>query len=1066
MKQPTPKIDPRTAGDISRQVVEMLSQKNESGSNNANFERFQPEEGTSGAVISIFARFAELITDRLNRVPEKNFLAFMDLLGASLMPPASARAPLTFSLAEAATGGAVVRAGTQVAAIAMKGEKEPAVFETEREFVATSSRLAAAFTRNPNGDSYADHSRLLPESSEAGNADAIFGAAIPNEHSLYFAHDGIFNHPGDADVLNIQFTLSTPSTPGQDRLNVAWDGWNEEREDWVEKQKNPVINNTPVDLKALTPSPAMVIGGIEKRWLRCRLIDPITPDRTPAVVSAVALDATFKRESRAIENAFTNGFPIDVNRAFYPFGESPVPGDAFYLRLDKEFAERGCVVTLDLTLSMVGQEPTKDKPRNAKVKWEFWNGSRWTTIAGLTDNTGNLTSSNVVTFPFPEGSVSNIVNGAEGFWLRARLDADASYGPGAELKVEKGSDDKYSYKSIAAAAPRIGAMTVSYVTTLRGKRPEAIVACNDFTYEKIGDGSFTPFRSLKWNWRGAWNASLPYAIDDTVSNNGVSWIAKKDNRNTTPVEGATWLRLNPEAAWNSTANFLAGDVVSNNGLSWIAKRNNRNVTPVTGDDWILVERPAFYLGFELPAGVSSFPNSNISLYVSAIGEKKSDDRPEVEWQYSTGPGETGWASLAVLDSTADFTQSGVVEFLPPKDFASRSEFGRPLYWVRAVLMNGKYISDPQVSALLLNTVMARHATRIENEVLGSSDGSKNQTFQTALVPVLGGQQLEVRELEVPSTIEQDAIRKDAGADAISIIADQAGRPLEVWVRWTEAPDFYASGPRDRHYVLDHLAGKAQFGDGISGMIPPTGRAGIRMRSYRTGGGNAGNKPVGAITELRTTVPYVQRVTNYIAASGGAEAETYESLLERMPRTIRHSGRAVTYEDYEDLAMLASPEVARARCVRFYRAKDAGAVSLLVVPRSADAKPVPSLEMKRRVQDFIAQRNPPPVQLTVAGPEYVEVSVIVDIAPDSLEDANELKLVVPERITRFLHPLVGGFEGEGWGFGRKPHLSDLYYLIEAIPGVDHITSLVMKMSGDVISERNLIASGRHEVSCKL
>ncbi|HXU35000.1 MAG TPA: hypothetical protein VN937_01465, partial [Blastocatellia bacterium] len=78
----------------------------------------------------------------------------------------------------------------------------------------------------------------------------------------------------------------------------------------------------------------------------------------------------------------------------------------------------------------------------------------------------------------------------------------------------------------------------------------------------------------------------------------------------------------------------------------------------------------------------------------------------------------------------------------------------------------------------------------------------------------------------------------------------------------------------------------------------------------------------------------------------------------------------------------------------------------------------------------------------------------------------LKQDVPERISRFLHPLVGGFEGEGWDFGRKPHLSDLYYLIEAIPGVDHITSLVMNMTGDVDSERNLIASGSHEVTCRL
>jgi hypothetical protein len=1060
LKQPTPKIDPRTARDIFSQVVELLNQKNEGGSNEAKRGALPLEQGTSGALIRIFARFSELITDRLNRVPEKNFLAFLDLLGASLMPPTSARAPLTFSLAEAASGGAIVRAGTRVAAVAMKGEKEPVVFETERELVVTSSRLVAAYTRDPASDRYADHILLLPQSSASGIQETVFQAGRPIEHILYFADDRIFNHPGVTEILNIQFTLSA-----QGALNVAWDGWDEESGKWVEKRGKPITNDIPIDLKSLTPSPPMVTGGIEKRWLRCRLIDPISPDQRLPVVSAITLDAKFKRGDKAIENAFTNGFPIDVNRAFYPFGESPAPGDALYLRLDGDFAERGCIVTIALTLSMVGQEPPRDKLGNAKVKWEFWNGSRWTTVADVKDNTANLTSSNSVTFPFPEESMSNSVNGVEGYWVRARLETNTSYGPGAEIKVEKTADDKYSYRSIPAAAPRIGSMTGSYVTTLKGKPPEAVVVYNDFTYQKIGEGSFTPFKSLKWNWRGEWDANSGYVMDDVVGKDGLSWIAKKDNKNAIPVEGDNWSRLNLEAPWNSTTSYVTGDVVSSNGLSWIAKRKSTNVTPVRGDDWRLVNRPEFYLGFEPPAGLSTFPNSNISLYVSSIAEKKSDDRAEVEWQYSTGPGETGWTSLAVVDSTADFTQSGLLEFLPPKDFAPRSEFGLPLFWARAVLRAGNYTSEPQISALLPNTVMARHATRIENEVLGSSDGSKNQTFQTALAPVLKGQQLEVRELEVPSTTEQAAIRREAGNDAISIVADQTGRPLEVWVRWTEAPDFYASGPRDRHYVLDPLAGKAKFGDGISGMIPPMASGNIRMLSYRTGGGVGGNKPARAITELRTTVPYVQSVTNYIAASGGAEAETYESLLERMPRTIRHSGRAVTYEDYEDLAMLASPEVARARCVRFYDAKNIGAVSLLVVPRSGDPKPVPSVEMKKRVLEFIEQRNPPLVQLTVSEPEYVEVSVAVDIAPTTLEDANELKLVVPEKISRFLHPLMGGFEGEGWGFGRKPYLSDLYYLIEAIPGVDHINSLVMKMNGEVKSERQLIASGRHEVSCK-
>src|SRR5437763_17095796 len=46
----------------------------------------------------IFARLLELALERLNRVPEKNLLAFLDSLGVSLLPPSPARVPLTFGL--------------------------------------------------------------------------------------------------------------------------------------------------------------------------------------------------------------------------------------------------------------------------------------------------------------------------------------------------------------------------------------------------------------------------------------------------------------------------------------------------------------------------------------------------------------------------------------------------------------------------------------------------------------------------------------------------------------------------------------------------------------------------------------------------------------------------------------------------------------------------------------------------------------------------------------------------------------------------------------------------------
>jgi predicted phage baseplate assembly protein len=396
---------------------------------------------------------------------------------------------------------------------------------------------------------------------------------------------------------------------------------------------------------------------------------------------------------------------------------------------------------------------------------------------------------------------------------------------------------------------------------------------------------------------------------------------------------------------------------------------------------------------------------------------------------------------------------------------------------------GAYVLAPRLCRILLNTTTALQTVTMRNEILGSSDGSGAQKFRSTRTPILLGQRLEVREPEMPAAAELEVITREEGADAITLIPDAAGRPREIWVRWHEVTDFYGSQPRARHYVLDHLTGELNFGDGVHGLIPPVGIGNLRLARYQSGGGNAGNKPAGTIVQLKTTVPYVDKVTNTEAAAGGADAEALDSLLLRAPRTIRHSNRAVTVEDYEDLAMLATPEVARARCIPLLNllanplatkppkepaepGGEPGEVSVIIVPHARAAKPQPSLELLSRVQDYLEEHNVPTARVSVVGPLYVRVDVNAQIALVALEGASAVEQAVQQKLASFLHPLTGGLDGAGWDFGRKPHHSDVYALIEAVPGVDHIRSLVIHetedQSGVSTTGRFLVFSGTHKI----
>jgi hypothetical protein len=169
---------------------------------------------------------------------------------------------------------------------------------------------------------------------------------------------------------------------------------------------------------------------------------------------------------------------------------------------------------------------------------------------------------------------------------------------------------------------------------------------------------------------------------------------------------------------------------------------------------------------------------------------------------------------------------------------------------------------------------------------------------------------------------------------------------------------------------------------------------------------------------------------------------------------------VAISDYEDLAFMASPAVARAKGVAARGADTAGSVTLIVVPRGDESQPVPSLELLQQVKDYVTSFSPPTVDLLVRGPDWLGISVYVEIVPLSFDGAMDLRSAVQSRLAGFLHPLTGGVRAEGWEFGRRPHRSDFYSVIEAIPGVDYIRALTLTNSVDAPpnSDATLVYAG--------
>lgn len=391
-------------------------------------------------------------------------------------------------------------------------------------------------------------------------------------------------------------------------------------------------------------------------------------------------------------------------------------------------------------------------------------------------------------------------------------------------------------------------------------------------------------------------------------------------------------------------------------------------------------------------------------------------------------------------------------------------------------------SPPVLRGVYINAGWADNVQTMTSETVGSSDGEPNQEFSFANQPVTD-ETVWIEELSALSEDERDAL-KDEHPEWIEEHTDDSGEVTAFWVQWTRMEDFVGSGADDRHYILDRIAGRITFGNGTQGRIPPHGEDNIRA-DYRTGGGVDGNVREDSVAALTSSLPFVESVTNPEPGAGGANAETKAETLQRASQTLRDRNRAVTRVDFERLAKAASRGLERVRCIPGVDRRGAsriGWVTVLLVPRSSARKPIPSPEVKARVEEKLRRHAPAPLtgptsgRIVVRGPSYIEVTVDTDlVASDDVSSIAILEETATRRLEEFLHPLTGSQGGTGWSFGELPCISDFYALLEGVEGVDHVERLEVTFRGrdrgysvtdddrlPEVTEDTLVFSGVHEI----
>lgn len=1162
----TPLIDPRSRQEVATQLKE-LAQSLSGWTPNPNGPADAGE-----ALIEIFARYSEIIIERINLLPENKFLAFLNLIGAKLSPPIPARVPLTFSLAANSPVDALVPRGTQVSAPPAEGEEEEVVFETVQELLVTQAQLTAVFSRQPAlaTDTYDNHTAVA--TTPDNGAFSLFTASDPMPHWLYIGCPELaqLSPPGDLIIL---FQGETEELDKLYALPLEWqyrvgEIWHALAPEQIQRAA-PLNNEWAIQLRSLPSLPASTVNGQKSSWLRCRPTISLPSNKADLPLDAFATGA---------RNPVAASFP------YFPFGEGG-DGKIFYVNSELAFGRPGASAQLDVSV--------KEGAGSGNLTWQYMSTapdnktSSWRRL-DVDDGSNGFTQNGRIQITIPADGSWNVGlhRNQSGRWLRCTASSSFTVAPEIEAITTALAWNLPEIQHVGVQLPE---QTLSlppafgYLNQLQldlskdylpfGEQPRF----NDAFYFAIGEALAAgkvqvgdPISlAIDLSTPGiAGGANVAKKQEQTVQLlwefwNGRIWQTLGVSSNTEPTAGSSdfgfqdgsyaltktgklqfrlpadiepsrvngihdvWLRARissghygQEASYEPYTITIQGNqitayrLVPANYAPPLIKSLNINVQRnsaltvshcLAENDFIFAdhtsvnnsqsgftpfsptqdEEPTLYLCFDRP-----FANRSVTFYAAVASPEPADVAPDrykeaanqqsplLVWEYVDGS--ESWSRLAVIDETNGFTERGLIRFTGPAVFGSRTLFGQTGYWLRIRWASGTFAVPPQLRYFLGNTTWAEQVQQVRNEILGSGSDNPGQMVRFAQQPVLPGQIVEMREANLTEVLGWPLT---AVSPATASTSDQ-----EQWVNWHEVPDFYASGPTDPHYTLDRQTGEMRFGDGQNGRLPPEGQNNIRATHYRTGGGQRGNRPAQTIVQLKTSIPYLAEVINHEAATGGAEQESIEQVKRYAPRQLRHRDRAVTVEDVEDLAFAASSEVARAKTIPpqfrpmnlwldpgkapgelpIHQRALAGQMGLIIVPHSTAPRPVPTPALITRVQQYVQARAAATANLWVSGPNWVEVQVSTTIVPTSMATADSVGEAVRSTLTSYLHPLTGGSRGTGWAFGRQPYLSDLYALLESVPGVDHVRQLTIeelpqKMDTLGLVNQYLIYSGKHLVT---
>ena len=261
MPLPAPNLDDRHFQDLVDDAKRLVQQRCPEWS-----DHNVSDPGVT--LIEAFAQMVDQLIYRLNRVPDRNYIKFLELIGVELRPPAAARGKVTFWLSAPQPQTVVVRRETEVAT-PRTDVADPVVFSTVKDL------------------------DIVPCSFDRAGALAAGGEAV--DHTTALRAGGEFecfqSSPQPGDALLIGLSNAVPSCAVVIRMNcrvrgvgvrpdwppLIWEAWT--GTGWtacdLDRDETGGMNKAgDVVLHVPENHETSIQARNRAGWLRCRLLVP------------------------------------------------------------------------------------------------------------------------------------------------------------------------------------------------------------------------------------------------------------------------------------------------------------------------------------------------------------------------------------------------------------------------------------------------------------------------------------------------------------------------------------------------------------------------------------------------------------------------------------------------------------------------------------------------------------------------------------------------------------------------------------------------------------------------